>query len=66
MAIANQEREKQFAHQELEKIREHFAKRAGAAPIPNPFNAESMREWELYCEEMRDLETQLRAAGVSL
>lgn len=57
---------KPFAKTEREELRDHFARRASEAPIPNPFDAESMREWEQYCEEMRNLETQLRAAGVSL
>jgi len=57
---------KPFAQTVREELRYHFARRAGEAPIPNPFDAESMREWEQYCEEMRNLETQLRAAGDSL
>ncbi len=28
---------KPFARSEREKLREHFVKRAGEAPIPNPF-----------------------------
>ncbi len=59
-------RVKTFAKSEREKIRELFSKRAGEAPVPSPFDAESLREWDQYCEEMRDLEAQLRAAGVSL
>ncbi len=57
---------KPFAKTEREELRDRFSRRAGEAPILNPFDAESMREWEQYCEEMRNLETQLRAAGVSL
>ncbi len=55
-----------FARTEREKIREHFARRAGEAPIPNPFDAESMRKWEDYVDEMRELELQLREAGETL
>jgi hypothetical protein len=48
---------KPFAQSEREKIREQFVKRAGEAPIPNPFDPESMRKWEEYVYEMQELET---------
>ncbi len=57
---------KPFAQTEREKIREQFVRRAGEAPIPNPFDAESMRKWEDYVDEMRELELQLREAGEQL
>lgn len=41
-----------FAQTEREKIREHFAMHAGEAPIPDPFNPESMRKWDEYVQEM--------------
>lgn len=55
-----------FARTEREKIREHFARRAGEAPIPDPFNPESMRSWDEYVQEMHELEQQLREAGETL
>ncbi len=57
---------KPFAQTEREKIREQFVRCAGEAPIPNPFDAESMRKWEDYVDEMRELELQLREAGEQL
>lgn len=48
---------------EREQIREHFARRAAGAPIPNPFDAESMRKWDEYVLEMHELEQQLKDAG---
>ncbi len=54
---------KPFARSEREQIREHFAMRAGEAPIPNPFDPESMRRWDEYVQEMRELEQQLQEAG---
>jgi hypothetical protein len=55
-----------FAQTEREKIREHFAKRASEAPIPNPFDPESMRKWDEYVQEMHELERQLQEAGEQL
>ena len=55
-----------FAQTEREKIREHFARRAGEAPIPDPFDPESMRKWDEYVQEMHELERQLREAGEQL
>ncbi len=55
-----------FAQTEREKIREHFAMRAGEAPIPNPFDPESLRVWDEYVAEMHELERQLREAGDQL
>ena len=55
-----------FAQTEREKIREHFARRAGEAPIPDPFDAESMRKWDEYVAEMHELERQLTEAGDQL
>ena len=55
-----------FAQTEREKIREHFTRRASEAPIPNPFDAESMRKWDEYVAEMHELERQLREAGEHL
>ncbi len=60
------ERNKTFAHSEREKIRELFKAKASNPPIPNPFDAVSMRKWGEYCEEMQELEAQLKAAGESL
>jgi hypothetical protein len=57
---------KTFARSEREKIREQFVRRAGEAPIPSPFDPESMRKWEDYVDEMRELELQLREAGEQL
>ncbi|MBU4138696.1 MAG: hypothetical protein KJ729_01935 [Euryarchaeota archaeon] len=57
---------KTFARSEREKIREQFVKRAGEAPIPNPFDPESLRVWDEYVQEMHDLEQQLRDAGDQL
>ncbi len=57
---------KPFARSEREKIREHFVKRASEAPIPNPFDAESMRKWDEYMAEMHELERQLTEAGDQL
>ena len=55
-----------FARTEREKIREHFVKRAGEAPVPDPFDPESMRKWDEYVREMHELERQLQEAGESL
>lgn len=44
---------------EREKIRQMFIKRASEPPIPNPFDPQSMAEWEEYCEEMRGYEDVL-------
>ena len=55
-----------FARTEREKIREHFARRAGEAPVPDPFDPESMRKWDDYVQEMHELERQLREAGEQL
>ncbi len=60
------ERNKTFAHSEREQIRDFFKERASHPPIPNPFDAVSMRRWEEYCAEMRELEAQLKAAGEML
>ena len=57
---------KPFAQTEREKIREQFIRRAGKAPIPNPFDPESVRKWDEYVQEMHELETQLREAGEQL
>lgn len=57
---------KPFARSEREKIRDHFAKRAGEAPVPNPLDPESMRQWLDYVDEMREIENQLKEAGDSL
>ncbi len=57
---------KTFAQTEREKIREQFARRAGEAPIPDPFNPESMRSWDEYVQEMHELERQLQEAGETL
>lgn len=57
---------KPFAQTEREKIREQFVRRAGEAPIPNPFDPESLRVWDEYVLEMHDLEQQLRDAGDQL
>jgi len=54
---------KPFARSEREKLREHFARRAGEAPIPNPFDPVSLRVWDEYVQEMHELERQLREAG---
>jgi len=59
--------EKAFAPiTEREKIRRHFVKRAGEAPIPNPFSAESMEAWWDYVDDMREIEQQLKDAGERL
>lgn len=50
---------KPFVQSERESIRTIFARRASEAPIPDPFNAASMQEWEEYVEEMRNLESQM-------
>ncbi|MBU3966160.1 MAG: helix-turn-helix domain-containing protein [Euryarchaeota archaeon] len=50
---------KPFARSEREELREHFVKRAGEAPIPNPFDPESMRSWDEYVQEMHELERPL-------
>ena len=57
---------KSFAQTEREKIREHFTRRASEAPIPNPFDAASLKVWDEYVQEMHELEQQLREAGVHL
>lgn len=57
---------KPFARTEREELREHFAKRAGEAPIPNPLDPESMLQWLDYVDEMREIENQLKEAGDSL
>ncbi len=57
---------KPFARSEREKLREHFAMRAGKAPIPNPSDPESMRKWDEYVLEMHELERELREAGEML
>jgi len=57
---------KAFAQTEREKIRELFVKRAGEAPVPDPFDPESMRKWDEYVQEMHELEAQLREAGEQL
>ncbi len=57
---------KSSAMDEREQIRELFKARASNPPIPNPLDAKSMAEWEIYCEEMRELEAQLVAAGETL
>jgi len=54
---------KPFAQTEREQIREHFIKRAREAPLPNPFDAESLRIWDEYVVEMREIEMQLNEAG---
>jgi hypothetical protein len=54
---------KPFVRSEHEQLREHFIKRAGEAPIPNPSDPVSMTVWEDYVDEMRELERQLREAG---
>jgi hypothetical protein len=55
-----------FAQTEREKIREHFARRASEAPIPNPFDAASLKVWDEYVQEMHELERQLQEAGDQL
>ncbi|WAM22375.1 MAG: hypothetical protein OI717_00170 (plasmid) [Candidatus Methanoperedens sp.] len=55
-----------FAQTEREKIREHFTRRASEAPIPNPFDAASLKVWDEYVQEMHELEQQLREAGEPL
>ncbi len=55
-----------FAQTEREKIREHFVKRASEAPVPDPFDPESMRKWDEYVAEMHELERQLQEAGEQL
>ncbi len=55
-----------FAQTEREKIREHFARRAGEAPVPDPFDPESMRKWDEYVAEMHELERKLTDAGEQL
>ena len=55
-----------FAQTEREKIREHFTRRASEAPIPNPFDAASLKVWDEYVQEMHELEQQLREAGEHL
>jgi len=55
-----------FAQTEREKIREHFTRRAGEAPIPDPFDPESLRVWDEYVAEMHELERQLTEAGDQL
>ncbi len=62
----NTKNNKSFVQSEREKIRELFKARANNPPIPNPLDAKSMAEWEIYCEEMRELEAQLVAAGETL
>jgi hypothetical protein len=57
---------KPFARSEREELREHFARRASEAPVPDPFDPESMRSWEEYVDEMHELERQLREAGETL
>jgi hypothetical protein len=57
---------KAFAQTEREKIRELFVKRAGEAPVPSPFDPESMKKWDEYVQEMHELEAQLREAGEQL
>jgi hypothetical protein len=57
---------KPFARTEREELREHFAKRASEAPIPNSSDPESMRQWFDYVDEMREIENQLKEAGDSL
>jgi hypothetical protein len=55
-----------FAQTEREKIREHFARRASEAPMPDPFDAASLKVWDEYVQEMHELEQQLREAGDQL
>ncbi|MBU4220815.1 MAG: hypothetical protein KKA10_04205 [Euryarchaeota archaeon] len=55
-----------FAQTEREKIREHFTRHAGEAPIPDPFDPESLRVWDEYVAEMHELERQLQEAGEQL
>jgi hypothetical protein len=55
-----------FAQTERERIREHFARRAGEAPLFNPFDPESIRKWDEYVAEMHELERQLMEAGEQL
>jgi hypothetical protein len=57
---------KPFARTEREELRDHFAKRAGEAPIPTPSDPESMLRWLDYVDEMREIENQLKEAGDSL
>lgn len=66
MAENNSKANKAFAQTEREQIRELFKARANSPPIPDPFNAQSMQEWEEYVIEMRELEAHLIAAGGSL
>ncbi len=54
---------KHFAQSERERLREHFAKRATEVPLVSPFNAASLRIWDEYVDEMRELELQMREAG---
>ncbi len=60
------ERNKTFAETEREQLRELFKTKASNPPIPNPFDADSLRKWDEYCREMRDLEAALREAGEGL
>ncbi len=56
-------RNKAFAESEREQLRELFKVKTSNPPIPNPFDAVSMRKWDEYCEEMREIEEQLKAVG---
>ncbi len=60
------ERNKTFGESEREQLRELFKAKASNPPIPNPFDADSLRKWDEYCREMQDLETALREAGEGL
>ncbi len=66
MSIDNVQRNKSLARTEREQIRELFQKRASEAPIPSPFDAASLKEWDEYVQEMRELEQRLRDAGEEL
>ncbi len=57
---------KPFARSEREKLREHFVKRAGEAPVHDPLDPASMQLWDEYVQEMHELERELREAGEML
>lgn len=62
----SRDRNKTFAKSEREQIRELFKKKASNPPIPNPFDADSLRKWDEYCKEMQGLEAALRECGEGL
>jgi hypothetical protein len=62
----SRERNKTFAKSEREQIRELFKEKASNPPIPNPFDADSLKKWDEYCKEMQGLEAALRECGEGL